>query len=588
MKKELPSRLGFFSLLRLAPAYLGWAIVVAIASAALSLLPFWLIYVGVAELLRDQPDMGFVGGMVAWIFGVLALRWALMAVSHVLAHMGAFAIQRRLRLAMVSRLGQVPLSFFAGRHSGSLRRTLTDDVSTLEGFFAHMLPDTVAAVAVPLVALGLLFVADWRLALAAFAPLPLAMLAQWWFMRGSTERMRTWHDMQQGISNKVGEYVRGIHVVKSFGLEMQSFAGLTKAVNAAVDLVVSYAKQVSQGWVLFVGLLTANLVMVAPLGAWLYLQGSLDLATWVLFLLVAPAVFTPLLRLTFALGEQVQRAEALARITAVVAAPVLEQQATAAVPDGPLDIEFKNVAHRYGERLALEEISFTAKAGQVTAVVGASGSGKSTLLRLVGRLYECETGFVSIGAVDVRDWPLDALMEQQASVFQDVFLLYGTVRENLLLACPQASDQQIEAATRAACAHDFICALPQGYDTPLGDRGVRLSGGERQRLSIARALLKNAPILLLDEATASVDMQNEALIQQALVTLCQGRTVLMVAHRLRTVMHAHQIVVLESGRLIGKGTHSELLESCAAYKKLWDDHEQARQWSLNEGREEQP
>jgi len=586
--KPILTPLNFRALLRLAAWPLGGAIVTAVGSAALSIAPLWFIYRIAMELFAASPDLAEVWRLAWWALGLLLLRWALMVASHVLAHTGAFAIQHRLRVGMAQHLGKVPLSFFAGRGSGSLRRTLTDDVNGLEGFFAHMLPDMVAAAAVPVVACGLLFVADWRLALAALAPLPFALLAQVWWMRGMGERMREWADLQKRIANQVGEYVRGVHVVKSFGLDARSFGELAAAVRGAVSWVEDYARSTAGGWVLFSGLLTANLVVVAPLGAWFYMRGTLDLPTYVLFLLVAPSVLAPLLRLMFALSEQVQRVQAVERISAVLQTePVNEPEAAAfeqsPPADTPLDVEFADVSHRYGEsRLAVNGVSFRAKSGQLTALVGASGSGKSTLLRLVARLYEFESGALRVGKMDVRDWPLDALLARLGIVFQEVFLFDGTVRENLALARPEATDAQIEAAARAACAHEFICALPQGYNTPLGERGARLSGGERQRISIARALLKDAPVLLLDEATASVDAESEAQIRHALAVLCRGRTVLMIAHRLHSVMHADHIVVMEHGRVSGQGTHGELLRDCPAYQRLWHDHEMARDWSLGE------
>jgi len=584
--KPIPTPLSFGSLLRLAAWPLGGAIVTAVGSAALSIAPLWFIYRIAVELFASRPNMSEVWRLAWWALGLLLLRWVLMVGSHVLAHVGAFTIQHRLRVGMARHLGKVPLSFFAGRGSGSLRRTLTDDVNGLEGFFAHLLPDVVAAGAVPLVACALLFAADWRLALAALAPLPFALLAQFWWMRGMGERMREWADLQKRISNQVGEYVRGVHVVKSFGLDARSFGELAVAVRGAVSWVEDYARSTSGGWVLFSALLTANLTVVAPLGAWFYMQGTLDLPTYVLFLLVGPSVLTPLLRLMFALSEQVQRVQAVERISAVLQTEPLHEPdatATAQIPaaGAPLDIEFSDVSHRYGESgLAVNGVSFRARAGQLTALVGASGSGKSTLVRLVARLYEFESGSLRVGGVDVREWPLDALLTRLGIVFQEVFLFDGTVLENLAFARPEATSAQIEAAARAACAHEFISALPQGYHTPLGERGARLSGGERQRISIARAFLKDAPVLLLDEATASVDAESEAQIRCALDTLCRGRTVLIIAHRLHSVMHADQIVVMEAGRVAGCGKHADLLRECAAYQRLWRDHEAAREWAL--------
>lgn len=575
-----PRRLAFAELVLLAPWLLGLAILCALLSAALSIAPLWLLYLITRELFSAVPQMAVIWRLGEWALGLLCCRWVLMALSHVLAHAGAFSIQDKLRRRMVRRLGEVPMSFFAGRGSGSLRRTLTDDVNWLEGYFAHMLPDLVAAAAVPVMAAMLLFAVDWRLALAALAPLPMALLAQWWVMRGGRVRMREWSALQTRIANLVGEYVRGIYVVKSFGQDARSFGQLAAAVKGAAAWVAGYARDSAAGWVLFTGLLTANLALVAPIGAWLHARGSLDIVTYVLFLLVSPAVLAPLLRLTFALGEQAQREEALARINDVLTAPVLVEPEWGTLPTGPLDIEFDEVGYCYGARVALQSVSLCAQAGRVTALVGPSGSGKSTLVKLVARLYDVDKGTLRVGGLDVRQWPLDALLERIGLVFQDVFLVNGTVKENLALARPRATAAEIEQAAVQACAHDFIMALPQGYDTPLGDRGARLSGGERQRLSIARALLKNSPILLLDEATASVDAENATLIQQALDRVCKGRTVLVVAHHLQTIVGADHIVVLDGGMVAGQGAYTALLEACPVFRRLHEDQARARRWSM--------
>lgn len=577
---DAPPSGGFLGLMKMSPGLLGLAALTAIASAALSVAPFWCLYRVVQQLLSSTPDAQVIRQSLAWALGLLALRWALMAVSHVLAHRGAFSVQHRVRVAMARRLGEVPMSFFAQRGSGSLRRTLNDDVNAMEGFLAHMLPDAAAAAMVPLAALVLLFAADWRLALASLTPLPVAVAIQWWLMSRSGARMMEWSALQKRIADRVGEYVRGVHVVKAFGLSARSFGELADAIRGAVAWVADYARVSASGWVLFVGLLTANVVVIAPLGAWLLMRGSLDLATWVLFLLVAPVVLAPLLRLTYALGEQMHRVASLQRIEALLHAPALSEPLNPQQPPAPHALAFIGVSHRYGEKPALQRVSFRAEAGRTTALVGASGSGKSTLLRLLPRLYDVQEGAVSVGDVDVRGWSLDVLLAQMSVVLQDVHLFHGTVRDNLLLARPQADEAALVAAAKAARAHDFIMALPQGYDTPLGERGTRLSGGERQRLSIARALLKDAPVLLLDEATSHADAENAGLIREALKAVCAGRTVLMVAHHLDSVVAADHIVVMDGGEVAGQGTHDELIAGCAAYQQLWTDYSAASAWSL--------
>jgi len=577
---DIPIPLSTVSLIGLAKGTLSLAILLSMASAALSILPMWLIYGIVTELSQTAPDMSYIWQQIGWIALALLLRWALMALAHVQAHTGAFRIQHLLKLAMARRLGEVPLAFFSQRGSGSLRRTMTDDVNSLEGFYAHMLPDAVASATIPLVAIILLLSADWRLGLATLIPVPLALLAQWWFMRNSGERMREWSALQKRIADQVGEYIRGIHVVKTFGLSARSFGELATAIHGAVDWVRGYTREAASGWVIFTALITASLIVVAPLGAYLAINGQLAFATLVLFLLLSPSVLSPLLRLTFTFGEQTQRLEAMERIGNILAAKPLSDNAVSDLPQQNLALTFDKVCQRYDQQQVLKDVSFNAPGGQLTAIVGASGSGKSTLLRLVARLYEYESGSVNVGGKAVTDWPLDELLGRISIVFQDVFLFHGSVRDNLRMARPQASEEELIEAAKAARAHDFIQALPQGYETMLGERGARLSGGERQRISIARALLKDAPILLLDEATASVDADNEVYIQQALNELCRNRTVLMIAHRLHTVMHAQQIVVMDEGQVAGCGSHDELLRDCPAYQHLWQAYQNVRHWTL--------
>ncbi|GFM50362.1 ABC transporter ATP-binding protein [Pseudomonas cichorii] len=573
--------LSHTGLLKLAPGMFAIAISCAVVSTLLSLVPLWCIYKIAQTLLSATPDADVALNWGLSALAAVALRWLVMTISHVTAHLAAFELLRQLRSRIARHLGEVPLSFFSRNSSSDLRRTLNDDVGSLEGFFAHSLPDSIAAAVMPPLTLILLFIVDWRLALACMAPLPLAFVAQMLMVKGSAERMAQWQSLQQRISQSFSEYLQGIQVVKSFGLTSLRFGTLSHDIRGAAAWVAGFARRSSLFWVVFSGLLSANLIIVAPLGAWLLLQGSLNLETLLLFLLLAPAVLMPLLRLTYMLGDQVQRNAALARINNVLLSPRLSANPDARIPDAPLDLQLDKVCHAYGERKALDQVSFSAQAGQLTALVGPSGSGKSTVAQLVCRLFDADSGHITLGGVELRDWPLDALLERVAAVFQHVHLFDGSVLDNLLLARPDADQVSVEAAARAACAHEFIMRLPQGYQTPVGEGGAQLSGGERQRLSIARALLKNAPVLILDEATAYADSENEALIQQALANLCRGRTVLMIAHRLHTVTAAQCIVVLDRGQVRGAGRHEQLLESCELYRQLWQDHTRIRQWQLS-------
>lgn len=572
----------FAGLIRLAPISLALAALLAIASAALSLLPFYLLYRMVVVLLAPAPDVSAVRLLALQAIGVIALRWLCMGLSHGMAHYGAFNILLRLRLMLALSLHRMPLSQLGRHGSGALRKTVLDDTGSLEGFLAHMLPDAIAAATVPLAALALLATVDWRMTLAAVAPLPLAILMQVILMRGAPERMARWQDLQSGIATQMVEYLRAMPVVKSFGLSAQSFGKLASAIHDVQAWIEKYVRISASGWAAFMALLSGNVVLVAPLGGWLWLQGEIGVPTLVLFLLVAPAVLQPLLRLTFALGEQARRNEALNRIGELLRTPAPESGLTAPPLATPHDIDFRHVDFRYEGRSggALQDVSFTARAGQITALVGPSGAGKSTVVRLLAGLQEPSAGGIELAGCAFADWPAQERMGRIGAVFQEVFLFHGTIRENLCLARHDASDAELVAAAQAAQIHDFIVSLPRGYDTHIGELGGQLSGGERQRLSIARTLLKDAPVLLLDEVSAYADADNEWRLQQALQHVVAGRTVLMIAHRLHTVSHADHIVVLDGGRVSAQGRHEELLQTSALYRQLWADHEDARDWNF--------
>lgn len=574
---------GLGALLGLQGALVAGAALSSTLAAALALVPFFVVARMATAIYKTPPDLDSVRSLALVAAGALALRYVFVAAANMLAHVAAFRILHELRLRLAKKLGAVPLSFFSRHGAGELKKTLMDDVNQIEAFVAHHFPDVVAAVIVPLATAVALLWVDWCMALASLVMAPLAVVAMAVAMRGVGKAHQQWNEIQSRMSSALLEYLRGIHVIKTFGLSARRFGDLSRSIEEGIAWMEGFMRTNGRGYGAFGALIGSSLVVLVPVGGWLYTRGTLSLEPLVLFLVLGPQLLMSMMRLLFAWGNVDRIQAGNARIQAILAAPDLETPASVARPahDG---IAFRGVGFRYedGGPEVLHDVSFEAPAGKVTALVGPSGAGKTTLVRLVPRLWETTNGAVELGGVDVRALPLDGLLSRIAMVFQDVFLFHGTVRDNLRLARPDATDAQLDAACRAARAYDFIQALPKKYDTLLGERGARLSGGEKQRMSIARALLKDAPVLLLDEATAFADPENEARIQEALSVLCAARTVLVVAHRLSTIATADHIVVLEGGRVNAQGTHDELLARCALYQRLWRSHTESLDWSLGE------
>jgi ATP-binding cassette subfamily B protein len=581
------ARLG--SLLALEWPMVAGAAVAAMLAAGLALVPFFVVARMATAIYATPPELDAVRRLAGVAAGALVLRYVLIASANMLAHVAAYRILHSLRVRLAKKLGAVPLSFFSRHGAGELKKTLLDDVNQLEAFVAHHFPDAVAASVVPVSTTIALLWIDWRMALASFVMAPVAVAAMAVAMRDVGKAHAQWNEIQSRMNTSILEYLRGIHVIKTFGLSARRFGELARSIEEALSWMEAFMRTNGRGYGAFGALVGSSLVVLVPMGGFLYTRGTLSLESLVLFLVLGPELLMSMLRLLFAWGNIDRIRASNRRIGAMLAAPDLENEPSTGRPthDG---IAFNDVGFRYdaGGREILQKVSFEAGAGKVTALVGPSGAGKTTLVRLVPRLWDVTSGAVTLGDVDVRELPLDVLLGRISMVFQEVFLFQGTVRENLRLARPDATDAQLDAACRAARAFDFIQALPKKYDTPLGERGARLSGGEKQRLSIARALLKDAPVLLLDEATAFADPENEARIQEALSELCVGRTVLVVAHRLSTVASADHIVVLDGGRVMDQGTHEALLGRCELYRQQWKSHTEALDWSFGAPDPSQP
>ena len=571
-----PRKRGLGALLALAGERKGsliWATVLSALSSVLSLAPLLVIYLVLLRLAQPAParTLTELWPILAWGALAMGLRWLLQVGAGVLAHLAAFNILFDLRLAVTDKLRRVPVGSITARSAESTNKILRDDVDRLELFIAHHLNDSAAALTLPVFSAIVLFYLDWRMALATLFTVPLAVVVQLLLWKKVPEVMREYNAANASLASQVVQYVQGIAVIKTHHRGAASngaAAGLPRAVAAYFDVIVRMVKSTVPAWSAFTVVIGANTLCILPFGGYWYLRGSLSLELFVLCLLLGLGITRPLFQLAFfgSLMRLIQ--DGYGRVRDLMETAELPHTAGARTPVDN-SVEFDGAGFAYGDANVLHDVSFKIAAGSLTAIVGPSGAGKSTLAQLLVRFWDVRQGGIKIGGADVRELPLADMHAQVAYVMQDVFLFRDTVLENIRLGREDISEQQVVAAATAAQAHDFISRLPQGYQTMLGERGARLSGGEKQRLSIARALVKDAPIVVLDEATAFSDPINEAQILEAIGVLTCGKTVMVIAHRLSTIVEADQIVVLDGGRVVGCGKHAQLLDDCAVYRTLW-------------------
>ncbi|TAJ09293.1 ABC transporter ATP-binding protein [Marinilabiliaceae bacterium JC017] len=556
--------------------------VLAIVHSLLTLIPYGLIFYILKELLTSQVQSAEIGTYLTWALVAVVASMALMFASAMASHVAAFNILYELRCKIAAKLGKVPMGYLGEKSSGALKKILADDVERIETFIAHGIPDTIKAIALPVICLVYLFTADWRLALVSFIPLLLLLFIVPLMMgtEKSKKAMQKYHDSLEAMNAGIVEFVRAMPVMKIFGQSASAFTKFNGTVQSFHAHVNGWSKVSAPVWGMFLSFINNALLPVLAVGLYLLFQDNLTLPVFFLFLILGVGYIRPVFAL-ISLSTQITMINHGVKRMDEILFEVEEQHSGDERVPTDFSLQFNDVCFSYTEGTeVLKKVNFSVPQGSITALVGPSGSGKSTAAQLVARFYDPAAGSVTIGGVDIKQLPGEKLMENVGFVFQDNMMFYQSIYDNIRMGAKKSREDIIAAAKIARC-HDFIMQLPQGYDTRFGDKGVHLSGGEKQRIQLARVILKDAPVLILDEATAFSDPENEQLIMEACSELIQNKTVIIIAHRLSTIAEVDQIVLFNNGRIDAKGTHNQLLEKSALYTKMWNAHTRAKEFEIN-------
>lgn len=536
------------------------------------MVPYLVVALLAAGLIDNTLTLGHAGLLALAAALAHVVRFVLTWRSSMISHRIAFKALRSMREQMAAKMSRVPLGTIVDTPTGVFRNRFVDNVNMLEDAIAHFMPELPSNVFGPLLAMAIVFSIDWRMGLAGLATLPLGALFFLLMMRGYQEKMACYIATENHMNSTLVEYVNGIKVIKAFGRSASSYGAFSKAVAAYHDSTLDWFRQ-SWVWMAAIkSVVPCTLLASLPVGIWLMSTGELALPAFMCCIAIPLGFIGPLMKFAQAAGMVSRMDVCLNAIWDFLGEPELVRPQKRVKLSGR-SLEFDRVSFSYHEGTrVLHDLSFTVVPGTITAIVGPSGSGKSTIAKLMAGFWDVTEGAIRFGGVDVRDIPFAQLMENVSYVAQDTFLFDRSLADNIRMGRTDASDEEVMAAARAAGCHDFIEALPQGYKTLAGAAGGRLSGGERQRVTIARAILKDAPIVVLDEATAYADPENEALVERAVGRLVEGKTLVVIAHRLSTIRHAQQILVVDSGRIVARGTHGELLATGGLYARMWSQH----------------
>lgn len=547
------------------------SVLLAIAGVGFGIIP----YLAVSKLITRIFEKNYTWSNILYIALIALIGYfgkvVFSTLSTILSHRSAFIILKSIRQEITEKLSKVPMGYIEDTSSGKFKTVIVDTVEKIELPLAHMIPELTSNLLIPICLTIYFFMLDWRLALIALGTIPIGLICYMGMMIDYETRYGRVLKAGKNMDATIVEYINGIEVIKMFNQSARSYKKYIDSVEENSKSKIEWFKKTNGFYIIAISIMPTSLVGVLPLGTYLYMNGSISIPVLITCIILSMSLIKPLI-------QALEYTDSLAMVDSTVKeiADILQVEEMKR-PQYRKDtknntITFDNVSFAYDEVQVLKNISFSTIPSGITAIVGPSGSGKSTIAKLIASFWEADQGSIKLGDVDVKELPLAQIMDTTSYVSQDNFLFNLSIRENIRLGNKKATDKEVEIAAKKASAHEFIMTLPKGYDTNVGDAGGKLSGGERQRIAIARAILKDAPIVLLDEATAFTDPENENRIQNSINQLIKDKTLIVIAHRLSTIINADQIIVMNNGQVEGIGDHISLLKSCKLYKDLWEAH----------------
>lgn len=541
----------------------------SVLSSVLGILPYILMYSIILELFKAKINYADIKSLAVMTSIVMIVKLVLFLLSGAFSHIAAFTILYELRIKTTKHLSRLNMGFFRKTSSGELKKIINEDVEKLENFIAHQIPDLASATVTPIIWLIYLVYLNWKLSLVLLIPIIIALFMQMQMFKCYESRIKHYYELARNLNSTIVEFVKGMNVMKAFNLTAKTFKTYQDTTNEYCDYWIYITKKTAGWYSWFLVLIDSGLLFIIPTGGYMYLNGYIDVATYILFLILSSNFLSSFKQLMEFASTFSMVLEGSSSVREILETKPQDEGSYLLNKKDYHSIEFDNVSFKYDNEYVLKNFSLKIKPKSKLALVGPSGSGKTTIAQLVGRFWDIDEGSLKINSIPIQEINMENLMNQISFVFQDVFMLEDTIFENVRMGMKKTKEEVIFACKKAQI-HDFILSLENGYETKLGEDGVKLSGGEKQRISIARAILKDSPIVILDEVTSYSDIENESKIQNALKTLLKDKTVIIIAHRLYTIKNANEIIVLENGQIKESGNHKSLIQKNGLYKKLWD------------------